>query len=326
MSPSEFLIRELRRRRVAAGLSQEALGELMHFSGSHVSSVETGQRPPTPRFLKVADEVLNTGGLLMSIYEDLVKADLSPVWVREWLEYEAEAETLRTFENTTIPGLLQTEAYARAIFASGGMLTPDEVERRVAARMERQAVLQRENPPHFTAVLDAGVLRRPVGGPEVMREQLLHLVKVVTEMPHVRVQIVPETVGAYPGLGGPFAIATLAGNEHIGYLDNMSKGQVVQGGPELSWILKAWEAIRSEALPHQQSVELILEAAELMGDLTGANWRTSSRSGQNGGNCVEVADNLVGVVAVRDSKDRSGPVLRFAPAAWRAFVGRPPAR
>ncbi|AVT28582.1 hypothetical protein C6361_02695 [Plantactinospora sp. BC1] len=64
MSPSEFLIRELRRRRVAAGLSQEALGELMHFSGSHVSSVETGQRPPTPKFLKVADEVLNTGGLL----------------------------------------------------------------------------------------------------------------------------------------------------------------------------------------------------------------------------------------------------------------------
>jgi hypothetical protein len=98
------------------------------------------------------------------------------------------------------------------------------------------------------------------------------------------------------------------------------------GWPELSWILKAWEAIRSEALPHQQPVELILEAAELMGDLPRANWRTSTRSGQNGGNCVEVADNLAGVVAVRDSKDRSGPVLSFESAAWRAFIGHPPTR
>ncbi|MDW5322728.1 helix-turn-helix transcriptional regulator [Plantactinospora sp. KLBMP9567] len=262
MSPSEFLTRELRRRRVAAGLSQEALGELMHFSGSHVSSVETGQRPPTPKFLKVADEVLNTGGLLMRLHEDLVKADESPVWAKEWLFYEELAEALRTFENTTIPGLLQTEAYARAIFESGGLLTPGEVERRVAARLERQAVLRRENPPQFTVVLDAGVLRRPVGGPEVMREQLLHLVDIAKEMPHVRMQVVPESVGAYSGLGGAFIIATLPDNEDVAYLDHQAPGQVVVGGPVLAWILKAWEAIRSEALPHQQSIERISEAAE----------------------------------------------------------------
>ena len=262
MSASEFLIRELRRQRLAAGLTQQELGKLTHFSDSQISAVETGTTPPKPDLLKAVDEALKTGGLLMRLYEHLVQADEAPVWLREWLYYEEQAEALRTFQTTVIPGLLQTEAYARAIFESGGLLTPDEVERRVAARMERQAILTRENPPQFTAVLDAGVLRRPVGGPEVMREQLLHLVKVVTELPHVRVQIVPESVGAYPGLSGPFTISTLPENETVGYLDNMRKGQVVQGGPDLTWILKAWEAIRCEALPHQQSVDLILEVAE----------------------------------------------------------------
>ncbi|MFY1692449.1 helix-turn-helix domain-containing protein [Plantactinospora sp. WMMB782] len=261
MSPSEFLIRESRRRRVAAGFSQEALGERMNFSGSHVSSVETGQRPPTPKFLEAADEILETGGLLTRLYEDLVKADESPVWAREWLFYEEQAEALRTFESTAIPGLLQTEAYARAIFASGGLLTSEEVERRVAARMERQAVLRRENPPQFTAVLDAGALCRPVGGPEVMREQLLHIVEI-TELPHVRVQVVPKSAGAYPGLGGPFIIATMSDNENVAHLDHQVPGKVLVGGSDLTWILKAWEAIRSEALPHHQSIELISEAAE----------------------------------------------------------------
>jgi hypothetical protein len=108
-----------------------------------------------------------------------------------------------------VPGLLQTEAYARALLGSSTLLGGDEVETHLITRMERQEILFREDPPHFTAVLDEQVLRRPVGGPEVMRDQLLHLAKVCAAQPRVRVQIVPISAGTYAGLNGPFVIATL---------------------------------------------------------------------------------------------------------------------
>ncbi|RKR88730.1 hypothetical protein BDK92_3060 [Micromonospora pisi] len=184
-----------------------------------------------------------------------------PIWFRPWADNEREATSLRSFEMNIVPGLLQTRAYASALFRGGALLTDDEVDERVELRLERQALLTGENPPMFTAVFDESVLRRPVGGPAVMREQLLHLL-AMAESPRVRLHVVPWTVGAYPGLAGPFVLATLPGGQGLSYLDNHLEGQVVEKVGDLETLQRIWESVRSEALPHQQTVELIREVAE----------------------------------------------------------------
>lgn len=183
------------------------------------------------------------------------------MWFRPWAENEREATALRSFETTIVPGLLQTSDYARVLFKSGAMLTDDEADQRVELRLDRQTLFARADPPMFTTVLDEIALRRPVGGPAVMREQLLHLV-AMAERPRVRMHVVPLTVGAYPGLAGPFILATLPSGQGLGYLDNHLEGQVAEKIDDLATLQRVWESIRSEALPHQQSVELIREVAE----------------------------------------------------------------
>lgn len=257
----EFIIDEIRRARVTAGMTQDRFGRGANFSASQVSAVETGTRALTREYVRGADKALKTGGLFERMVIKL-KLDGEPSWLREWIEIERKAESLRWFENAVLPGLLQTEAYARAVFASMGVLTEDEVADRVAARMARQDLLVREKPPQVTCVLDEGLLHRPVGGSEVMRAQLLHLAKIASDMPHMRVQVVPTLVGAYGGLTGSFVIAALPGNENLAFLDNHLRGQIVQDAADVMWIAKMWESIRSEALPHHQSTKLITEVAE----------------------------------------------------------------
>ncbi|TBL36297.1 XRE family transcriptional regulator [Verrucosispora sp. SN26_14.1] len=157
----------------------------------------------------------------------------SPQWMQEWEANERQATVLRSFQNTVVPGLLQTSAYARALFRSVGLYDEEEVEQRASARLERQAVLTRERPPQLVAVLDEHVLRRPVGGPLVMREQLRRLVKLATEQPRVRLHVVPASVGAYPGVAGAFVLATLPGGKYVAYLDDQLKGQVIDDAEDV---------------------------------------------------------------------------------------------
>jgi Domain of unknown function (DUF5753) len=186
----------------------------------------------------------------------------SPQWMREWEAVERQAKVLRSFEPLVVPGLLQTESYARALFRSSGLPNDEEVERRVAARLARQAILAGENPPQLIAVMDEYVLRRPIGGPAVMREQLLHLAKTVAEHPRIRLHVVPASVGAYLGVAGAFVLATLPTGEDVAYLDDQLKGQVIDNTEDVLAIRAAWEAIHGEALPPQRSIELIVEVAE----------------------------------------------------------------
>ena len=153
--PTADLIRaQLRRMRNAAGMSQEDYGKRAHYSASMVSAVETGQRPLDEVYLARADEIFETDGLFVPMLE-LAKRDGEPTWFRPWLEAERNATQLRCFEPTLIPGLLQTEDYARAVIRTDARLTEDEVEKLVAARLERQAILNQEHPPQLIAVMDA---------------------------------------------------------------------------------------------------------------------------------------------------------------------------
>ncbi|MEO3818848.1 DUF5753 domain-containing protein [Plantactinospora sp. B24E8] len=182
-------------------------------------------------------------------------------WFRQWAVNEQEAVELRSFELSVIPGLLQTEAYARALLTGGRLFTPEEVDQHVATRLARQEILTRDKPPLYTAVIDERVLHQPVGGPAVMREQLLHIAKLCSEHPRIRVQVVPTSVGAYAGLNGPFVMATLPSSGQLVFLDDQLDGRLVEREVDVVAV-RIWDTIRGEALSYQQSIELIVKAAE----------------------------------------------------------------
>jgi transcriptional regulator with XRE-family HTH domain len=154
---------ELRYYRERAGLSQTELAALVNVSHDVISKIETGERPPAKDFPERLDAVpeLDTRGGLGRLWGNLCKGLKNraiPGWFRPWAEVEAEATALRWYEPLLIPGLLQTEDYARAILAAGPGINGDDLEDRVAGRIERQSVLERRDPPHLWCVLDEAVL------------------------------------------------------------------------------------------------------------------------------------------------------------------------
>ena len=240
------------------GHTIESLAEHVGVDPKTVSRWLLEDRIPHARHRLTAADALRKD--VSDIWPDISRRR-ALIWFRPWQEIEREALTLRSYQPLVVPGLLQTEAYAHAVLAGGGQVPRKDVERLLATRMSRQQILRREDPPLLTAVLDEAVLRRPVGGPAVMREQLLALADACAE-PHIRVQVVPSTVGAYAGLNGPFVLATGAENRIAGYLDNQLQGQVVSEQADIAAILAAWENVRGETLSHWQSVDLIREVAE----------------------------------------------------------------
>jgi hypothetical protein len=204
--------------------------------------------------------VLSAGGLLVRIRESLIRESLMP-WFREWVAIEQTASALRSFQPLVVPGLLQTEDYARALFEGAGHLIGEANEGPVAARLARQAILERADPPLLVAVLDAGVLDRPVGGPKVMRAQLHHLIEMA-QRPRVHLHIVPNIIGAYPGLNGAFVIATPGEGDDVVYLDNQLKGTIVERAADVLSLRQTWESVRAEALSHGQTTAVISEAAQ----------------------------------------------------------------
>lgn len=252
-SVSSFFATELRRARQAAGLSQEQLGTATNYSGSYVAQMETERKPPKPDFVKRADDVLATGGLLARILEELLLKEVTPEWLKPWFIIEQSATALRAYNPLVVYGLLQTEDYARELLTSDD---PDRTDSRVAARMERQQLLARDKPPSVVVLLDEAVLRRRVGSAEVMHEQLQHLTTV-----RASVQIVPQDAQTYLGLAGSFEIASYDGRE-VAYLDAPDHGFVIDSAEILSRLKERWEILRAEALPLRQSRRLILEVAE----------------------------------------------------------------
>ncbi|MEO3780734.1 helix-turn-helix transcriptional regulator [Micromonospora sp. B11E3] len=257
----EHFAEELRLARAVTGLSQAALAEAVSYSAALVAKIEQGDRRPSADFARHCDTVLGTEGRLARIQRRISRESVVP-YFREYAGIEDEAVALRGYEPLYVPGLLQTEAYARAVIAAPGLLSAEEVERQVAARLERQEILTREHPPTLTVVLDESVLRRTVGSPELMREQARHLVKVGESLPRVRIHVVPLAVGAYAGLDGPFVIATPPRGEDIVYVEDQLGGKVTDRPEDLRRIVAVWESIRGEALPHQQSIELIARMTE----------------------------------------------------------------
>jgi transcriptional regulator with XRE-family HTH domain len=257
---------ELRYYRSVAGLSQTELAVLVNISHDVISKIETGQRPPAEDFPGRLDAVaeLDTRGALTRLWDHLKKGlrhRAYPGWFQPWADIEAQAATLRSYEPLLVPGLLQTEDYARAILSAGPGADEDKLDEQVAARMDRQAILAGAEAPQMWCVLDEAVLHRAVGGAKAMRAQLEHLARAA-ERPRTTIQVIPASAGAHAGLLGAFVIAVRDGSPGMVYLETAAEGQATDSPAVVAHVAFRFDCLRSEALPRAASRDLIVKVAE----------------------------------------------------------------
>lgn len=236
----------------ASPLSRRQVAESVRVAPSTLSQWINGKRTPHVKDVQRCDDALGTNGYLARYFERWVTHELPPEWDDKWLAAEARANLLQDYELSAVPGLLQTKNYASAVMQFARH-SPLDVEERIRRRLERQAILSDDNPPLCIFVIDEYVLRRPMAGPEVMVEQLAHLLECVAR-PNIVIKVIPSDTLYYSAL--PFMIAELDGAK-ITNLDDALSGRVIERNGEITEITKIWEDIREAALPPKESAELI---------------------------------------------------------------------
>jgi hypothetical protein len=185
-----------------------------------------------------------------------------PDWFTTYVGLEAEAVTIRTYEIQLIPGLLQTEGYARALFESA-VNTPQEVESAIAIRRSRQEILHGDNPPQYWAVLSEAALQRMVGGPAIMRDQLLYLAEI-SDLRHVTVQVIPAHAGAHPGMSTPFVILGFPdrADPQVVFVDYLTGALYLEKPEEIDEYNLAFHHLVAAAVSPPQSIDVIRATAK----------------------------------------------------------------
>jgi transcriptional regulator with XRE-family HTH domain len=247
---------QLRAWRQQMSWTQVEMGGKLGYSASLVSGVETMDKAPTADFAARCDEVVSTPGTFATLQE-LVAREAYPAFFAPVLPFEREAVRIHGWELGTVPGLLQTEDYARALTRSGRPKdSEDEIDGLVAARMERQEILVGEAAPLLWYVLDESALRHAVGGPAVMRRQLDRLLDV-TDTPGIVVQALPFTADNHAGAGGPISVYEFDASPSICYTECYGGGRIVEGREEVADLMTVVNLIRASALSARDSRELI---------------------------------------------------------------------
>jgi transcriptional regulator with XRE-family HTH domain len=269
------LAAELRRLRDVATLTGEEAAARLGWSPSKISRIETGQTPPTPADLRRVLDVYEVSGTQRERLEllgqsagqrgwwDAYSDTLGPEYTA-LIALEAEAESIRWYSPMLVPGLLQTERYAREVIRSGLLIAPPgEIERRVQVKMTRQRALTRDNPLQLAVVLDEAATLRMVGGPEVMREQLAHVAAMATR-PSVTVQLLPLAAGAHPATTGEFTILRFPQlvAPDVVYLENMTSDLYVERETDVYRYGMAFDRLRDLALAPDDSAALIAARAD----------------------------------------------------------------
>lgn len=248
--------RELRRLRSQSGLSQQQLGKEIMVSHAMISAIERGSRGARREHVEQFDRVLATGGALLHTWERLSESNGFPSWFRGVVSLEQQATEIKSFQPLLVHGLLQTEDYARTILRDGRPTDTDsEIDELIAGRMARQSILSGERPPLLLVVLDETVIRRPVGGREIMGAQLDRLLEA-TGSSRVTIQVVPQATENNPGLSGPFTLLTVDGAETL-YMETPLSGAPIETLEEVSQYLRLFGDIRGVALPPRESRNLI---------------------------------------------------------------------
>lgn len=266
------LAAELRRLRDLAALTIDEVGEKLECSASKISRIETGHVGVTPRDVR---DMLELYGVKDDQLEALVQLArearkkgwwhaYSEVFTGAFVGLESEASSLRTYQALLVPGLLQTQDYTRAVVkAARPDATEAEIDKRIAARQERQRLLVDPDPPQYWAVIDEAVLARPVGGRAVMRAQLERLLQVAT-LPNVTLQVLPFSAGAHAGMEGPFLILGFPeqADPDVVYVESTTSGAYLEDPSDILQYTLMFDHLRADALGPDDTLRLISSAAD----------------------------------------------------------------
>ncbi|MFI1775609.1 Scr1 family TA system antitoxin-like transcriptional regulator [Streptomyces sp. NPDC020406] len=260
-SPRAAYGAHLRRLREDRGWNQEELAEKLAYSGQHISAVETSRKPPTLPFSRKADLVFGITGSADSLereWRDMRHGSLLEGFP-EYVEHEGRAVEIRLFEIGIVPDLLQTPAYASAL-ADGdvrrGTITPEQAAERVSVLAERQATLVRPRPPTMLVVMDESCIRRPVGGAEIMGEQLQHLVAFAA-LPNTMLQVAPYDIGERRPFNLPINLLTLPDRAVIAYAESQIQGHLEREATSVLSVLSAYHQLQAESMSQTASVAMI---------------------------------------------------------------------
>ncbi|MEU7517161.1 helix-turn-helix transcriptional regulator [Streptomyces sp. NPDC042898] len=256
-SPLDYYGSELRRLREEANLGQAELGSILYCTASLIGQIETAKKVPTRQFSERLDAALMTGGLFSRLVGLVLKSQL-PTWFQPYTEMEAKATYISTYQSQLVYGLLQTPAYARAVL---GARTEADLDAKVAARIERQRILDRETPPLVWVVMSEAVLRQQIGGREVMRNQLAHLLSM-QEREWVKIQILPFEAGAHGGLMGSFTLLRFEDDPDLVYTEDFVQGHMTANPAAIREGSLRYDHLQAAALSVEDSVALIARVME----------------------------------------------------------------
>ncbi|QOC92711.1 helix-turn-helix domain-containing protein [Micromonospora craniellae] len=265
------IARELRQLRERAGMTLDVAARQLNMSKSNLSRIENAQIGIKPRDVRAALALYQVTGNDAEALIEIARgaqqrgwwqhySDVLPEWFEFYVGLEAEAATLRTYEAEAVPGLLQTEAYAREVYR----LTAgeDDIDRKVAARLRRQDVLRSDEPVELSVVLNEAVLLRPVSERSVMAEQLAHL-EAATQLPNVTIQVLPFAAGGHPAMNSPYVILTFAdaADAAVVYLENLTTGLALEEVAQVRSYSLVHERLRRLALDPASSLVRLKEAS-----------------------------------------------------------------
>ncbi|MFG2130966.1 helix-turn-helix domain-containing protein [Streptomyces sp. NPDC048751] len=243
--------------REAAGYTQRSLGERFVVGEQQIASIEQGRRPLKRDLAEQLDELLETRGALSEALKYMPEVDLVPLWAEEFLDREQEAISIASYENQVLPGLLQTEAYAWAVFRSRVPLyDEDEIAQLVAARIERRAILHRKEPPITCFVVWEPAVKAPFGGKQVQAEQLRHL-RACSELPGLMLQVLPLDRTTHAGLDGPFVLMETPEHQRLAYTETQRGSQLIADPDEVAILTQKCAMLRSQALTPEDTRDLL---------------------------------------------------------------------
>ncbi|MFE3657312.1 helix-turn-helix domain-containing protein [Streptomyces sp. NPDC059165] len=248
--------RQLKLFRERSGMDRARFGSLTGYSASTIAAFEQGRRIPPPKFIDQADEVLDAGGVLSASKEEVARAQY-PAFFRDAARLEGKAAALHVYATKAVPGLLQTEEYARAVFSMWRPLLDEEtINQRVAARLARQEIFSRPLLPTVSFVIEEFVLRRPLGGWTVMQGQLEQIL-LHGHRRNVEIQVMPIEREEHAGLEGPFTLIDPREGQRIAYVEAYKDSRLYTERRQVREIEEQYGILRAQALTPRESLALI---------------------------------------------------------------------
>ncbi|MEW2157653.1 helix-turn-helix transcriptional regulator [Streptomyces sp. NPDC007189] len=252
---------ELKRRREAAGLTQEELSQRVVMSRTHIAHIEAGRRRPDVEDARRLDRELGTGGFFERFLPTLDGKKVAEHFA-EAAELEQQAVAIKEYATILVPGFMQTPGYAREVLGSGHPAKSDERrDSLLSTRLERARILENFDSPKVTLLLGEAALRQVIGGPQVMCDQLRHILEL-GESRRIRVHVLPFTVGAHALLEGPVKLMWFEELPPVAYVEGLKSGRIWEVQGTVRELEDVYDHALGDALSHRESLALIGSVAE----------------------------------------------------------------